>query len=69
MASMSIGCPWDGLLQALALELFHHNERMAVMVFDLVDGADIGMVQKGSGLGLALEAFERFGIVDQAFQE
>ena len=46
----------DALLQALALQLFHDDEGMAVVVFDFVDGADAGMVQQRGGAGLALKA-------------
>ncbi len=50
------------LLQALALQPLHHYERMAVIVLDTVNGADVGMVQQRSGPGLAGKSLERLGI-------
>jgi hypothetical protein len=31
----------NALLQALALQLLHHDERMPVVIFNAVDGADV----------------------------
>ena len=36
---------------------------VAVVLADIVDGADVGMIQSGSGFGFALEAFERLRVV------
>src|SRR6516164_9271536 len=47
----------NALAKGLALEKFHHQERMAGGFSDIIDGADIGMVERGSGPSLALEAF------------
>jgi hypothetical protein len=38
-----------------------------VVVFNAVNCANVGMVQKGSGSGLAFEALEGFGIAGQIF--
>ena len=62
---MSIGFAPDVLLQALALQLFHDDEGMAVMVFDFVDGADGGMVQQGRGARLALEALHGLAVAGE----
>ena len=45
--------------QRLALEQLHRDEVLALVLVDLVDGADPGVVEGGSGAGLALEALER----------
>ena len=42
--------------QRLALEPFHHEVRDAVLVADVVQGADVGVIQRGDGARLALEA-------------
>ncbi len=44
------------VLQRQAVEKFHGNEGVAVLVVNLVDGADVGVIQRRSGLGFALEA-------------
>ena len=42
----------DPLGQALAVEVLHDDEDAAVFFADFVDRADIGMLERGSGLGL-----------------
>ena len=49
----------DDVLERRAIEKFHGDEGAAVVFADVVDGADVGMVQRGGGAGFALEAFER----------
>ncbi len=39
------------------------------MLFNFVDGADVGMVQRGSRLCLTLEALQRGGIGQQLFRQ
>ena len=46
----------QAITQGLALQQLHHDEGLAFVLLDFVDGADIGMIQRGSGLRLALEA-------------
>jgi hypothetical protein len=36
----------DALLQALALQLLHHDEGMPVVILNAVNCADIGMIQQ-----------------------
>ena len=48
----------DQLLQALAFELLHHDEGMPVVVCDVVDRADIGMVKLRGRLCLALKTLQ-----------
>src|SRR5580704_7629957 len=55
----------DAVLQRHAIEKFHGDERMSVTLADFVDGADVGMVQRGGGAGFAAEAFERQSIADE----
>jgi len=37
----------------------------AAFLADVVDGADVGMVQRGCGLGLAAKALERLRVLGQ----
>ena len=48
----------DQVLQRLAVKELHGDEALALLLPDLVDGADIGVVQGRGGLGLAPEAFQ-----------
>ena len=42
----------DPLGQTLAVDVLHDDEDTVVFFADFVDGADVGMVQCGGGLGL-----------------
>ncbi len=44
------------MLQRLALHEFHDDEGPAVLFADIVDRADIGMIQCGRGLRLTAKA-------------
>ena len=57
----------DVLLQALAVELLHHDEGMPVVVFNAVDRADIRMVQLRGRPRFAGKTLQRFGIASQIF--
>ena len=60
------------MLEGKAIEELHGDERLAALVVNFVNGADVRMVQCGCGLGLALEAGEGLRIfgyfVGQEFQ-
>jgi hypothetical protein len=45
------GPPRDLMLQCHAVQKLHGDERLAVLVVNFVDGADVGMIQRGSCLG------------------
>ena len=49
----------QNFVERLAFEQFHGDEGAAVVLFDGVDGANAGMVERGCGAGFAQEAFER----------
>ena len=55
--------PRDQVLQGHAIEKLHGDKRLAILLADVVDGADVGMVQRGCGLRLALKAAERLRIL------
>src|SRR5579862_1790594 len=56
------GTPGDAALQRHTVEKLHGDEGMAVLLTDVVNGADVGMIQRGGGLRFALEAGERLGV-------
>ena len=50
------------VLQRHAVQKLHGDERLAVLLADFVDGADVGMVQGGGSLGFTLEALQCLGV-------
>src|SRR6516165_9878469 len=49
------------MLKGLALQVFHHDEGLAFTLVNVVNGANVGMVQGGGSTGFPLEAFEGDG--------
>ena len=47
----------EDLVQGGAVDQLHHDEAAAFMLADVVEGADVGVVQRRGGARLALEAF------------
>ncbi len=56
------GTSGDGVLEGGAFEIFHGDESAAIFFADVINGADIRMIQGGSGFGFALETREGLGI-------
>ncbi len=52
----------DDFRKRLAIEKFHHDVVAAFGFADVVDGADVGMIERGGGAGLADQQAAR-GIV------
>ena len=52
------GLARDAMLQRHAVQKLHGDEGLAVLLADVVNGADVGMIQGGCGLGFALETGE-----------
>jgi len=44
------------VLQCHAIQVLHGDEHLTVLLIDLVNGADVGVIQGGCRLRLALEA-------------
>ncbi len=63
------GAAGDPLLQRLALDQLHDQEVDAVRLLHLVDAGDVGMVQGGQNLGLALEAGEALRILRERLRQ
>src|ERR1700676_317648 len=53
------------VLQGLATQHFHHDELLAAVLGNLVDGADVGMVQSRCGTGFTAKAFQGLGVASQ----
>ncbi len=52
-------------LERLPLEQLHRQEALFFVLAEIVDRADVRVVQRGSGAGLTLESFDRGRIVRQ----
>ena len=50
------------VLKTLAFQVLHDQEVGAFVRVELMERADVRVVQRGNGLGLALEAFAAVGI-------
>jgi hypothetical protein len=50
------------MLQCHAVEIFHGEERLTLVLTDVVNRADIGMIQRRCGLRLAPEADQRLRV-------
>ena len=62
--------PWqrfagDHVLEGGPLQQFHHDEGLSLELVNLVDSADVGMIETGGGAGLALKPFQCLGVADQ----
>src|SRR5437667_9910170 len=56
------GLSGDAMLQRHAVQELHDEERMAVLLPDLMDRADIGMVESRGRLRLPLETSQCLGV-------
>ena len=54
--------PADAMLQRHAIQKLHSDERLSVLLANVVDRADIGVIQGGSSLRFALKAAERLWV-------
>ena len=59
------GASRNAIAKGLAFEKFHGDEVLTVGFIDLVDGADVGVIEGGRGAGLTKEAFDHLGIAGE----
>jgi hypothetical protein len=57
----------DPIVESLAFDVLHHEEASTVFVADVVQGADVRMVQTGNGLCFTMEARQPIRIVGEMF--
>lgn len=46
------------MLKRLTLKILHDDERLALLLANLMNGADVGMIQRRGSAGLALETLQ-----------
>ena len=61
--------PRDAVLQRRAVQKLHDDERLPILLPDLMDGADIGVIQCGSSLSFSLEASQHLGVFGYFFEQ
>ena len=61
------GLALDALLQGCAFQALHDDEQPFLVFTDVVNGADVGMIQGGCGAGFALKTLSRLRILGQLF--
>ena len=61
------GAVADQVLERGAVQELHDQEGAVVFLADVVDGADVGMVQGRCGLGLAAKTFEGLAVLGKIF--
>ena len=54
--SRSPGVFPDAMLESRAIQKFHGDESLAILLANVVDGADVGMIESRRRLGFALKA-------------
>jgi hypothetical protein len=59
----------DDVLESGTIEKFNGDESFAGVFADIVDGTDVGMVERGGGAGFALEALQRLEVVGDFFRK
>ena len=57
------------MLQCLPLQKLHGDERPAFVLVHVVDGADVGVIEGGGSLRLALEALQGLMVLGHFFRQ
>ena len=61
--------PGDAVLECFAFEQLHHKKCFPFKFLNVVNRADVGMIQGGGGAGFAAEALEGLRILAQLLRE
>src|SRR5882672_7864408 len=57
------------LAESFAVDELHGDERPMKLLANIVDGADTGMVEGGSGMGFAAKAFESLRVLQHVIRQ
>src|SRR5208337_1334249 len=63
------GLSGDAVLQGGAFQKLHGDEGLAILLADVIDGADIWMIEGRCGLRFALKASESLGVAGNVFRQ
>ena len=63
------GAAVDQVLERCAIQKFHGDERFAFVFPNIVNRADVRMIQRAGGLGFPLETRKRLGILGEIIGE
>jgi hypothetical protein len=55
--------------QRLSLKILHRNKRLSILLADVVNGADVGVIEGRGGLGFALKAGKGLRIAGDIFRK
>ena len=61
--------PGDAVRKRRAVQKLHHDERLAFLLADLVNRADVGVIQGRRGTSFPAEAFERLRVCGNTFRQ
>ncbi len=59
--------PGKALLQGLSLQILHGDEGLAFVLVDIVNDADVGMIERGGSPGFPLESFQGLPVLREFF--
>ena len=59
----------DAVFEGLALQVLHDDEGLAFMLVNVVNGADVGMIERRGRAGFALEAFQRLAVLGKMLRQ
>jgi hypothetical protein len=57
----------NALLEGTALQQLHDHERLALILIDVMNRANMGVIERGGGSRFALESFQGLVIVTYSF--
>jgi hypothetical protein len=59
----------NAMLERLACEEFHRDKVLAFMLVDVMDGADVGMIDGGGGASFPLESVQRMTVFGKLLRQ
>src|SRR5215467_14048538 len=57
------------MLEGVAVEALHNDKRLTIVLVDVVNDAEIGVIQGGGGVRLASEAFQSLWATEERFRQ
>src|ERR1700736_612837 len=57
------------LTESFTINEFHGDERMVILLANVINGADAGMIESGSGVGFTAETLQGLGVLLHVIRE